>query len=98
MKDFNYNFLRREDPIEAKKVLKFCQEKRLNHFRSTNGYTPKKQMRHVYSFPYWVAFHPEYKKYFDPLADNKDRKKNLDKLAQRLMFETGRDYRVVDKV
>lgn len=68
---------------EAKETLKVINHnKALRNYYASNrrGYTYDrgKTMKHRMSVPISFIFHPEYKKYFDPMADIHEDKKNMD--------------------
>ena len=71
---------------EAVKTLKVINHvKQLRSAYNGHGYTKDrgKTMLHRMSAPMWVMFHPEYKKYFDPMADMHENKKNIESFLKK---------------
>lgn len=96
-------YMKKVSDFEAVKVMEIAQavkERRSIHRLHRNGYTNDraKSMRMIASVPLALTFHPEYKKYFDPLMDAKERRKNLIAFLNKYERDTGINLRTVDKL
>ena len=79
-------------------LAKQVKERRTMHRFHRNGFSNDRarSMRFIASVPLSLTFHPEYRKYFDPLMDPKDRKKNLFAFLRKYESDTGINLRTVD--